>query len=79
MIAANPNDSVTTAAAAGEEENSSASSTNAAAPDAERRHAMIAEAAFFLAEARGFEPGGELEDWLAAEREIDRQASATPE
>lgn len=79
MIAANPNESVTTAAADGDEENSSASPTNAAAPDAERRHAMIAEAAFLLAEARGFEPGGELEDWLAAEREIDQQASGAPE
>lgn len=30
----------------------------------------IAVAAYFKAEARGFEPGRELEDWLAAEREI---------
>jgi hypothetical protein len=28
---------------------------------------MIAEAAYYLAERRGFEPGHELEDWLAAE------------
>jgi hypothetical protein len=35
-----------------------------------RRHAMIAEAAYYIAERRGFEPGHELEDWLCAEREI---------
>ena len=31
---------------------------------------LIALAAYFKAEARGFEPGHELEDWLAAEREL---------
>jgi hypothetical protein len=35
------------------------------------RHDMISESAYFRAEARGFFPGRELEDWLAAEREID--------
>jgi len=40
-------------------------------PESEEREAMIAEAAYFRAEARGFEAGHELEDWLAAEREID--------
>ena len=34
------------------------------------RHAVIAEAAYYIAEQRGFEPGHELEDWLCAEREI---------
>jgi hypothetical protein len=38
----------------------------------EQRHLMIAEAAFFLAQARGFEVNHELSDWLAAEREIDK-------
>lgn len=37
----------------------------------EERRAMIAEAAYFRAQARGFEPGREIEDWLAAEKEID--------
>ena len=37
-------------------------------PDRERK---IAEAAYFLAEKRGFEPGMDMEDWLAAEEEID--------
>jgi len=30
----------------------------------------IAEAAYYRAESRGFEPGGETQDWLAAEAEI---------
>lgn len=33
-------------------------------------HEMIADAAYFRAEKRGFEPGHEMEDWLAAEEEI---------
>ena len=35
------------------------------------RMVMVAEAAYYLAQRRGFRPGGELEDWLAAEAEID--------
>jgi hypothetical protein len=40
---------------------------------------MIAEAAYYLAERRGFAPGHELEDWLAAEAEIDRELVAAQE
>ena len=32
--------------------------------------AAIAERAYFKAERRGFAPGHELEDWLAAEHEL---------
>jgi len=32
---------------------------------------MIRDAAFFRAEARNFAPGQEIEDWLAAEQDID--------
>ena len=39
--------------------------------DPEKRAALIAEAAFFRAEKRGFAPGHETEDWLAAESEVD--------
>lgn len=39
------------------------------------RHELIAEAAYFRAEQRGFEPGHELEDWLAAESEVDTGAT----
>ena len=37
----------------------------------EARHALIAEAAYLRAERRGFAPGQETEDWLAAEVEVD--------
>jgi hypothetical protein len=30
----------------------------------------IAEAAYYKAQARGFEPGHEVEDWFAAEAEV---------
>jgi len=39
--------------------------------DPERRRALIAEAAYFRAERRGFAAGYETEDWLAAETEVD--------
>jgi len=39
------------------------------------REQRIAVRAHQLAEARGFAPGRELEDWLQAEREVDAQAS----
>ena len=35
------------------------------------RRGMIAEAAYLRAERRGFAPGQEHEDWLAAEAEVD--------
>ena len=35
------------------------------------RDALIAEAAYFRSSHRGFEPGHEVDDWLAAECEID--------
>lgn len=38
----------------------------------EERQRMIAEAAYYRAEQRGFEPGAELEDWLEAEAAVDR-------
>jgi len=37
----------------------------------EQRQAMIAEAAYFKAEQRNFNPGLEEHDWFEAEREID--------
>lgn len=40
--------------------------------DERQRREMIATAAFLRAQRRGFESGAELEDWLAAEEEIDR-------
>lgn len=39
--------------------------------DAQARHELIAVAAYFLAEGRGFASGFALDDWLRAEAEID--------
>ncbi len=44
--------------------------------DRAERARMIAEAAYFRAEKRGFAPGAELDDWLAAEADIDRMAGS---
>ncbi len=44
--------------------------TTVAPHSSEERHAAIAQAAYFRAQKRGFAPGRELEDWLAAETEI---------
>ena len=40
------------------------------------REARIAEAAYWRAERRGFTPGGEIDDWLEAEKEIDKENSS---
>ena len=42
--------------------------------DPARRHASIAEAAYYRAERRGFAPGHELDDWLQAEADVARRA-----
>jgi hypothetical protein len=41
----------------------------------EQRQEMIATAAYFRAEQRGFTGGTELDDWLAAEAEINDRLS----
>ena len=43
--------------------------------ESERRRTLIAEAAYYRAQRRDFAPGHELEDWLAAEEEVDRLLS----
>jgi hypothetical protein len=42
----------------------------------EEREAMIRDAAYFHYAKRGYVPGHELEDWLAAEAELEREAAA---
>jgi Protein of unknown function (DUF2934) len=37
------------------------------------RYASIAQAAYFRSQHRGFKPGYEMEDWLAAEAEVDQR------
>lgn len=39
----------------------------------EERERMIAEAAYYLAEGRGFQGGDHIQDWLEAESEIDHR------
>jgi hypothetical protein len=39
----------------------------------EDRRASIAKAAYFNSERRGFTPGHEIEDWLAAENEVEQR------
>ena len=45
--------------------------TTAITVSEETRRAMIAQAAYLRAERRGFTPGNEVEDWMAAEAEVD--------
>ena len=39
--------------------------------DPEQKREMNAEAAYYRAELRGFAPGGELQDWLEAEAQME--------
>jgi hypothetical protein len=48
-----------------------ASAATVPAVSADERRAMIARAAYLRGQSRGFPPGGEAEDWLAAEKEVD--------
>jgi Protein of unknown function (DUF2934) len=43
---------------------------------AETRLDLIREAAYFIAERRGFEEGDPLADWIAAEAEVDARLAA---
>jgi len=45
-------------------------SVAAAEPTGEELGGMIATAAYYLAAARNFSPGHELDDWLEAERSV---------
>jgi len=42
----------------------------------ERRQQMIAEAAYFRAQRRGFAPGAEAQDWLESEAEVEELLAA---
>jgi hypothetical protein len=57
-----------------QEQQASRSVSHGFAPSASRE-ALIAIAAYYRAERRGFLAGHEREDWLAAEREIDGVSS----
>jgi hypothetical protein len=47
--------------------------SNTTSSDAGHRHEVIAEAAYLRAELRRFEPGHDVEDWLAAESALNLQ------
>ena len=49
------------------------------ASDAEKRETLIRIAAYSFYERRGYVSGHELEDWLQAEMEVDRQLSGAQE
>jgi hypothetical protein len=51
---------------------SHAAPTEVPRPPADR-YASIALAAYFRSQHRGFKPGHEMEDWLAAEAEVDQR------
>ncbi|MBL8344639.1 MAG: DUF2934 domain-containing protein [Rubrivivax sp.] len=46
--------------------------------EAEKREALIRIAAYSFYERRGYVSGHELEDWLQAEMEVDRQMGGAP-
>ena len=46
-------------------------------PTPAERQEMIAQAAYYRAEKRNFEPGHELEDWFEAEAELEAQRVST--
>ena len=50
---------------------------DAARSEQRPREERVAEIAYFRAQSRGFESGHEVEDWLAAEAEIDRLDAGT--
>jgi hypothetical protein len=60
------------AASRSRERKVSAASSSRVLGEEERRR-MIAEAAYYRAMRRGFTAGGEMDDWLAAEREINQR------
>lgn len=45
---------------------------------AEDRRYMVAEAAYYLAERRGFQGGECMTDWLQAEIDVERMLKAVP-
>ncbi len=52
--------------------NSETASQRGPAPGDQDRRGRIAVAAYYNAERRGFREGGEHDDWLQAEKQIDR-------
>lgn len=53
-------------------------SSKSAAVNGREKLELIGKAAYYRAERRGFIPGFELDDWLAAELEIEKSLRKTP-
>jgi hypothetical protein len=54
----------------------SASTNTRATLSESKRRRMVAEAAYYRALQRGFAAGGEVDDWLAAEQEVEQRLSS---
>jgi hypothetical protein len=54
-----------------------ASPTSIQASREEEKHRLIEEAAYFIAEQRGFQGDMVLDDWLQAEREVNSRRAST--
>ena len=52
--------------------NSEAHPSSGPSISAQERQMLVARAAYFRAEKRGFTPGGELQDWVEAETDVLR-------
>ncbi len=61
-----------TVAAKSEKGTAEAQAASVLALNAQERDRLIAQAAYFRAEKRGFAPGCELQDWIEAEAEVLR-------
>ena len=60
-----------TAGSAGATKRTASDATVTRSVSAEQRNAMIAESAYLRAEARGFQGGDPVQDWLDGEKEVD--------
>lgn len=68
-----PKTEKTTAKKAATPRKKAVKASTAAKVSPEQRYEMIATAAYFIAEKRGFSGGYEMNDWISAEAEIDLQ------
>lgn len=57
--------------ASGQQSRGSGGNNRGISTDACPREQMIAEAAYFRAEQRGFAPGNEMSDWFQAEADVE--------
>lgn len=58
-------------------ESAASAVSNAIQLTPEERHRVVAEAAYFIAERRGFAGGSSIGDWLQAEADIDRMLAGS--